>query len=113
MSGQSLGEFRSRQGTFFTQGRFDHGDSTLCFLLGDALLPQPSTIGCRASRRSQGQEPWVIVPVNKVECPPNEPCNDERAINGKGAVHIPCRDARAPCAERQSRRGEVLSLHCE
>ena len=56
-------------------------------------------------------EPRVVVAPDEVQSPAVEPCDDERAIVGEGAIDVGRGEAHAARPDREARTASVLRLH--
>jgi len=89
----------------------DDGDRALGIPGRDALLPEAAAAARRPCRRSQPEQPWIVVSVHQVEGSAPEPPDNEAPLVGERGVDCGRCELCSARTQGEPRRSEVLSLH--
>ncbi len=79
----------------------------------DALLRQPTVARAPELRSGQGVQQRLVLGGDQVKCPPVDPRDHERALDGERVVHRRRMPAGRASPQRKTRSPWVLALHGE
>src|SRR5581483_9192280 len=85
---EALTQLIAGQGTFAAERPGNGSYAQFGGFGRNALLGQPAGIGGGLRRRGQSAQPEVVLAADEVQRASVQPANDQRSIDGEGAVYV-------------------------